>query len=45
MYELLKENDFVYTTRYETGAGSEDDTIITYIGNKFFLNLAIYYFP
>ena len=36
MYELIKENDFVYTTRYETGAGSEDDTIITYIGNKIF---------
>ena len=39
MYELLKENDFVYTTRYEAGAGSEDDTIITYIGNKFFSKL------
>ena len=39
MYELIKENDFVYTTRYETGAGSDDDTIITYIGNKFFSKL------
>jgi len=39
MYELMKENDFVYTTRYETGGGSEDDTIITYIGNKFFSKL------
>jgi len=39
MYELIKENDFVYTTRYETGGGSEDDTVITYIGNKFFSKL------
>jgi glycosyltransferase involved in cell wall biosynthesis len=39
MYELIQENDFVYTTRYETPGGSEDDTIITYIGNKFFSKL------
>jgi len=39
MYELIKENDFVYTSRYETGGGSEDDTVITYIGNKFFSKL------
>ena len=39
MYELIKENDFVYTTRYEIGGGSEDDTVITYIGNKFFSKL------
>ena len=39
MYELIQENDFVYTTRYETGGGSEDDTIITYIGNRFFSKL------
>ena len=39
MYELIKENYFVYTSRYETGGGSEDDTVITYIGNKFFSKL------
>ena len=39
MYELMQENDFIYTTRYETGGGSEDDTVITYIGNKFFSKL------
>jgi len=39
MYELMLENDFVYTTRYEAGGGSEDDTIITFIGNKFFSKL------
>ena len=39
MYELMQKNEFVYTTRYETGGGSEDDTIITFIGNKFFSKL------
>ena len=39
MYDLMQENDFIYTTRYETGGGSEDDTIITFIGNKFFSKL------
>ena len=33
------ENDFVFTTRYEKGGGSEDDTLITFIGNKFFSKL------
>tara|TARA_B100000401_G_scaffold432215_1_gene369272 strand:- start:493 stop:1161 length:669 start_codon:yes stop_codon:yes gene_type:complete len=28
--------DFVFCSRYEIGGGSEDDTILTYIGNKFF---------
>ena len=28
-------NDFVFTTRYEKPGGSEDDTLITLIGNKF----------
>ena len=35
----MQENDFIYTTRYETGGGSDDDTIITFIGNKFFSKL------
>jgi len=39
MYKQIQENDFIYTTRYETGGGSEDDTIITFIGNKFFSKL------
>jgi glycosyltransferase involved in cell wall biosynthesis len=39
MYQYIKENDFIYTTRYEQGGGSEDDTIITFIGNKFFSKL------
>ena len=28
--------DFIFNTRYVHPGGSEDDTIITYIGNKFF---------
>ncbi len=39
MYELIKTNDFVYTTRYEKPGGSDDDTIITFLGNKFFSKL------
>ncbi len=31
--------DFVFCSRYEQGGGSEDDTILTYIGNKFFTSL------
>ena len=31
--------DFVFCSRYESGGGSEDDTILTYIGNKFFTGL------
>ena len=31
--------DFVFCSRYEVGGGSEDDTILTYIGNKFFTSL------
>ena len=39
MYQYIKENDFIYTTRYEQPGGSEDDTIVTFIGNKFFSKL------
>ena len=31
--------DFVFCSRYEEGGGSEDDTMLTYIGNKFFTGL------
>ena len=36
MYKIIENNDFVYTTRYTQPGGSEDDTIITLIGNKIF---------
>ena len=41
LYNNIKENDFIYTSRYESQGGSDDDTIITYIGNKFFSKLGI----
>ena len=31
-----EDNDFVFASRYLKGGGSDDDTIITYIGNKIF---------
>jgi len=33
---LNKKNDFVFNTRYEKNAGSDDDTILTYVGNQVF---------
>ena len=37
MIKILESgNDFVFNTRYEKNGGSDDDTFLTYIGNKFF---------
>ena len=36
MYIKGKSNNFVFGSRYEKDAGSEDDTFLTFIGNKFF---------
>ena len=38
MLELLKNSnlDFVFGSRYQKNSGSDDDTIITYIGNRIF---------
>ena len=36
MLELNRQNDFVFTSRYSFGGGSDDDTIVTYLGNQFF---------
>ena len=36
MYNSISNHDFVFTTRYEKPGGSEDDTIVTYLGNKIF---------
>jgi glycosyltransferase involved in cell wall biosynthesis len=33
---LDKKNHFVFNTRYEKKAGSDDDTILTYLGNQIF---------
>ena len=38
--EMLKKNkdnyDFIFSTRYKKPGGSDDDTLITYVGNYFF---------
>ena len=44
MYNLIKNNDFVYTSRYEKTGSSEDDTLITLIGNKIFSKLGNIFF-
>ena len=38
MYKILeqKKSDFVFGSRYMDNASSEDDTIVTYVGNKIF---------
>ena len=46
MYNLLKKRnyDLVFGSRYEKNASSEDDTIITFIGNKFFSFIGKFFF-
>ena len=39
MLDLCENRDYVYASRYLQGAGSDDDTIITVIGNFFFTTL------
>ena len=37
MFDELQNNcDFVFNSRYENNAGSDDDTFVTYIGNRIF---------
>jgi len=38
MLELIKNSnlDFVFSSRYQNNSGSDDDTIVTFIGNKIF---------
>ena len=45
MLEKCKENDFVFASRYEKqGGGSDDDTIVTLIGNNIFTFLGNLFF-
>ena len=46
MYEILSEKniDFIFCSRYEINAGSDDDTFLTYIGNKIFTFLCNFLF-
>jgi glycosyltransferase involved in cell wall biosynthesis len=38
MYNLIEKekNDFIFGSRYMNNASSEDDTVVTYVGNKIF---------
>ena len=46
MYEVLDKNnvDFIFCSRYEMNAGSDDDTFLTYVGNKIFTFLCNFFF-
>ena len=44
MLELNHQYDFIFTSRYSSGAGSEDDTIVTYLGNQIFSLLGRIFF-
>jgi hypothetical protein len=39
VYLGKKNKDFVFNSRYEKKGGSDDDTFLTYVGNKFFTTL------
>ena len=46
MYSTLDKNntDFIFCSRYEKNAGSDDDTFLTYVGNKIFTFLCNFFF-
>jgi hypothetical protein len=44
MYKQLETCDFVFGSRYQINAGSDDDTIITKIGNFFFSKIGQIFF-
>ena len=44
MHNNLKKNDFVFGSRYKKGGYSEDDTLITKLGNFFFSKIGQFFF-
>ncbi len=45
MYDLNKnQKDFVFASRYTKNSGTKDDTIVTFIGNKFFSFFGNFFF-
>ena len=44
MHLLCKNFDFIFASRYLSGGGSDDDNIVTFVGNKFFSFLGNFLF-
>ena len=44
MLEECKNNDFIFASRYLKGGGSEDDDLITLVGNKIFTFLGNFFY-
>ena len=44
MLHLCENRDYVFASRYLNGGGSDDDTILTKIGNYIFTSLGIIFF-
>jgi glycosyltransferase involved in cell wall biosynthesis len=44
MYNMLKNSDMVFGSRYQANSGSDDDNFITFIGNIFFTKLGNIFF-
>ena len=36
MYKMIQDNQFIFASRYMKNAGSDDDSFLTFIGNKIF---------
>ena len=43
MLKDCEKKDFVFASRYLKGGGSDDDDIVTYLGNQFFSFLEMFY--
>ena len=43
MYKIIQNNkrQFIFASRYEKNSGSLDDTVLTYLGNKFFPEISL----
>ncbi len=44
MHILLKKYDFIFGSRYQAFGGSDDDNIVTYVGNFFFSKIGKFFF-
>jgi len=44
MLEICKDSDFVFASRYSSSGGSDDDDLVTFVGNKFFSFIGRFFF-